>query len=166
LKEITRPEERQNNYDTLKNQSPTFDCVTCLKLTPDRKYLVGYWEKKPLELVKIWDLSGLRSIHEELLDLDDAPDLTEDPRKLMVLSSDGTMLYLRSDNRKGVKIISLQDGAQVGEIKNLHTNPILQILVTKDQKTIITCGRDKKVKAYDWINDKTIATLSSHTAVV
>lgn len=54
----------------------------------------------------------------------------------------------------------------MGEVKNLHTNPILQILVSKDQKKIVTCGRDKKVKAYDWINDKVIASLTSHAGNV
>ena len=132
LKEATKPEERPKDFDEKKNESSTYDCITCMKLTPDGKYLVGYWEKSPLEVVKIWNLTTLKSIHEEILDLDDKPELTEDPNKLMVLSNDGMVLYLRSDNRKGVKIISLQDGALVGEIKNLHTNPILQILVTKD----------------------------------
>ncbi len=98
-------------YNTLKKESKTFDCITCLKITQDQKYLIGYWEKKPLEVVKIWELASLKPVHEEILDLDDSPDLTEDPSKLVVLSQDSLMLYLRSDNRKGVKIISLQDGA-------------------------------------------------------
>lgn len=107
LKDITKAEDKVSNYSELKKESNTFDCITCLKITPDQKYLIGYWEKKPLEVVKIWELAGLKPVHEEILDLDDSPDLQEDPSKLMVLSQDSLMLYLRSDNRKGVKIISL-----------------------------------------------------------
>jgi len=40
------------------------------------------------------------------------------------------------------------------------------MLVTLDQKIIVTSSRDKKVKVYNWINDKVLATLSGHSANV
>jgi len=40
------------------------------------------------------------------------------------------------------------------------------LLITNDQKTIVTSSRDKKIKVYDWINDKVLATLSGHSSNV
>ncbi len=50
----------------------------------------------------------------------------------MVFSNDNLMLYMRNDSKKGVKVISIQDGVEVHDIKTIHTNPILNILLTKD----------------------------------
>jgi WD40 repeat protein len=54
----------------------------------------------------------------------------------------------------------------LGEIKIIHTNPILQILVTKDGKYIVTSGKDKKIKVYDWNNEENIHTLRNHSSYV
>jgi len=78
-----------------------------MKLSSDNKTLIGYEDKQPLEVCKLWNLSTLLLVHEEVLDLEDQKDLTEDPQKLMVFSNDGLLLYMRSDNKKGIKIISL-----------------------------------------------------------
>jgi hypothetical protein len=82
-----------------------------MRLTPDGKFLIGYCDTKDQELVKIWNMTTLKQTHEEILDLEDDPLLAEDPNKLMVLSNDGLLLYLRNDNKRGIKIISLEDGA-------------------------------------------------------
>jgi hypothetical protein len=66
----------------------------------------------------------LELIHEELLDLEDEPALKEDPSKLMFLSSDNLFLYMR-EQKKGIKVLSLEDGTKIGEVKNIHTNPIM-----------------------------------------
>ena len=73
---------------------------------------------------------------------------------------------MREDKKKGIKILSLEDGNKIGEIKSIHTNPILQILVTKDNKYIITCAKDKKVKIYDWVNERLVTTLTGHSGSV
>lgn len=71
----------------------------------------------------------------------------------MFLTNDGKFLFLRNDNKKGVKILSLEDGSRVGEIKNIHKGPIKQIIVSKDNRYVITTANDKKVKVYDWVNE-------------
>lgn len=66
------------------------------------------------------------------------------------MSSDSLYLYLRSPTKKGVNIYSLEDGQTVREIRALHARSILQILVTSDNRYIITCGKDKKISVYDY----------------
>lgn len=78
-----------------------------MKLSNDNKTLIGYENKQPLEVCLIWNLTTLKIIHEEVLDLEDKKELQEDPNKLMVFSDDGLILYMRSNNKKGVKVISL-----------------------------------------------------------
>lgn len=36
----------------------------------------------------------------------------------------------------------------------------------KDNEHIITCGKDKKVKVYNWITEKQVANLVSHSLTV
>jgi WD40 repeat protein len=38
--------------------------------------------------------------------------------------------------------------------------------VTKDGKYIVTSGKDKKIKVYDWNNEENIHTLNNHSAYV
>ena len=68
----------------------------------------------------------------------------------MYISNNGSYVFTRSSDKKGVKLLFLEDGTKVDEAKNIHNNPILQILVTNDNRYIITSGKDKKVKVYDW----------------
>mmetsp|Transcript_47197 Transcript_47197/g.34504 ORF Transcript_47197/g.34504 Transcript_47197/m.34504 type:complete len:92 (+) Transcript_47197:625-900(+) len=75
----------------------------------------------------------------------------EDPEKLIVLSVDSLNLYTRSENSKGVVMFSLFDGAAVIENSQMHTNYIFEMLVTRDKKKLFTCGKDKKIKVWDWI---------------
>lgn len=44
----------------------------------------------------------------------------------------------------------------------MHTNYINQIYVTKDSKRVFTCGRDRRIKAWDWIKLECLATLLLH----
>jgi len=89
----------------------------CLKLSTDFQYLIGYEHRSPLEIVWIWSLTTKKVVHKEILDLDDNIDHMEDPSKLFALSSDNILMFMRSDNKKGVKVISLQDGVKIGETK-------------------------------------------------
>ena len=57
---------------------------------------------------------------------------------------------MRSDNKRGIKVLLLENGTLIDEIKQIHTNPILQIIVMNDNRNIITCAKDKKIKVYDW----------------
>lgn len=73
----------------------------------------------------IWNVETKKFVHKEVLDLEDSEQLKEDPGKLFVIGSDNLYLYLRTNNKKGVKIISLEDGSSVSEIPLMHTNAIL-----------------------------------------
>lgn len=60
-------------------------------------------------------------------------------------------LFARGENNKGVTMYSLYDGSVVVNQTAMHTNYIKHILVTRNSQTVITCGKDKKVKVWDWI---------------
>lgn len=77
------------------------------------------------EKVKIWRLDTLSFIHEEILDLEDNPLLKEDPSKLIILSDNGSYLFLRTENKKGIKTLYLEDGSKVDESMQIHRGPIL-----------------------------------------
>ena len=57
---------------------------------------------------------------------------------------------------------SLYDGSIVSQIAGMHTNYILQFLLTRDSKKLISCSKDKKIKVWDWIKQECIATFSGH----
>jgi WD40 repeat protein len=46
---------------------------------------------------------------------------------------------------------SLFDGSIVTDMPDMHTNYIESFLVTNDSNTVVTTGRDKKIKVWDWI---------------
>jgi hypothetical protein len=130
-----------------------------MKLSPDSKTLAvwveikGPEDKENIEMTKLFDLASLKKVCEEALDLEDNPEHKEDPKKLMFFNYESNYIYLRHDSKKGIKLHSVEDGSKLGEVKLMHTNPILQILVTKDGKYIVTSGKDKKIKVYDWNNE-------------
>ena len=90
--------------------------LTCVKTTPDGKTLVGYRDIQPNEILKIWNLEKRAWVHDEILDLEDQPDLKEDPSKLMFLTQDNSFIFMR-EARKGIKALSLEDGTKVWELK-------------------------------------------------
>jgi WD40 repeat protein len=45
------------------------------------------------------------------------------------------------------------------DVPQIHANPILHFLIKKDGSTMISAGKDKKIKVYNWVNDKPITTL-------
>ena len=57
---------------------------------------------------------------------------------------------------------SLLDGSQVQSKAQMHTNYINQILVSNDSKTVITCGKDRKIKAWDWIKKECLSVMAHH----
>lgn len=46
-----------------------------MKVSSDFQTLIGYHNTSPLEVAKIWNLQSLAMIHEEILDLEDRPEL-------------------------------------------------------------------------------------------
>jgi WD40 repeat protein len=75
------------------------------------------------------------------------------------MSSDCLNVYARSANNKGVTMYSLFDGSIITNNTEMHTNYIFQFLVTKDGKTVISTGKDKRIKVWDWIKQKLRSTL-------
>ena len=49
------------------------------------------------------------------MDLED--NLKEDPYKLIFISHDCSYLFMRSDNKRGVKILFIENGTKVEETK-------------------------------------------------
>jgi hypothetical protein len=49
---------------------------------------------------------------------------------------------LRHEGKKGIKIISTEDGTKIKNIKGIHKARILNILISKDDRYIITAGKD------------------------
>ena len=90
----------------------------------------------------------------------------DNPAKLMFISYDSQFIFMRDDKKNGVKILSLEDGSKIGEIKNLHKGDLNCVIVSKDNRHIITSGNDKKIKVYDWVNELLIHTLSGHNKQV
>ena len=52
----------------------------------------------------------------------------------------------------GIDIFSLVDFEIEGYIKKMHLNIILDFLLLEDQNTLITTGKDRKVKIWDLQN--------------
>ena len=47
------------------------------------------------------------------------------------ISHDSKFLFMRNEKKNGVKILSLEDGSRVGEIKNLHKGTLNCIIASK-----------------------------------
>jgi WD40 repeat protein len=106
-------------------------------------------------------------VHQHELDIEDNPAYKEDANKLMVHhTEDASLLFIRGCYRKGVRILSFDDGVQIDEIPKMHTKSILQILImydkTSKQQHLITCSKDKKIKVWDWMSKSLEYTLSGH----
>jgi len=52
---------------------------------------------------------------------------------------------MRSDDRKGIKIVSLEDCQIVNSIKKIHARPLLQLFLADRTKYLISVGADKKL---------------------
>ena len=119
-------------------------------------------------MMLLWNIVTKKMVHKHALDIEDRKQDKEDVSKLMIHhTEDASMMFIRSCLKKGVKVLSFDDGVKIDEIPKMHNNSILQILIryekAKKQQTLITCAKDKKIKVWDWINKKLLATLVSHT---
>ena len=81
----------------------------------------------------IHNLKTNKEIKQVTLDLDDSEDSRERARDLFIISQDAQTLILRSDDSKGVKIISLEDGNIKSEVEKLHQKPISKMILMNDQ---------------------------------
>ena len=58
----------------------------------------------------------------------------------------GDQIYVRDENKTGVKVYSVEDGNPIIHFEDIHTKPIYTIRVLADSDTMLTGGRDKCVK--------------------
>lgn len=146
--------------------------INCLKLSVEKNYLYGLLDKSPddknsEEKICVWNLITKKMVHKHDLDIEDNPEDKEDVNKLMIHhTEDASMMFIRGCYKKGVQILSFDDGVKIDEMEKMHNNSILQIILKYDknlrEQTLITCSKDKKVKVWDWMNKHCIATLSQH----
>ena len=136
--------------------------MSMLKLSKDKAFLVGYVDIDEKEGFFVYNLAENKRIWQGVLDLS-PNNIREDPNKLLHISDDCLNLYARSANNKGVTMYSLFDGSVVAFNNEMHTNYIFSFVVTKDGKTVITTGKDKKIKVWDWVKKKLITTLLGHS---
>jgi len=71
-------------------------------------------------------------------------------------------MITRSDNKRGVKVVSLEDGSVVLESAQLHKKPILKLGLMTDQNTVVTVSKDRNVVAYDYITQTIIGQREDH----
>ena len=66
----------------------------------------------------------------------------------------------------GVEEIVLEEGRKKDEMENMHSKPILEILLLKDEKTLVTTGRDTKICVWNLNRKMNIKTMTDHKASV
>lgn len=76
---------------------------------------------------------------------DDRVKFKEVASKLFEFTDDSRFLIARSDDRKGVKIVSLEDCQVVQVIEKIHSRPILELFLAYGNNHLISVGVDKKL---------------------
>jgi WD40 repeat protein len=125
-------------------------CYSMLKLSKDNAFLIAYVDIDGVETFTVFNCIKKEKAWSSKLDLAGGIN-REDPNKLLVISHDCLSIFSRGENNKGVTMYSLFDGAIITNLASMHTNYVLQILVSRDSKTVVTCGNDKKIKVWDWV---------------
>lgn len=155
---------RNESIKVLDKGSPD-DYMSVLKLSRLKSFLIGYVDIDEREAFTVYDTVNQKRIWSGVLDLSPGS-IREDPDKLLIMSADCLNVYARSANNKGVTMYSLFDGSIITNNTEMHTNYIFQFLVTKDGKTVISTGKDKRIKVWDWIKQKLRSTLSMHDDII
>jgi hypothetical protein len=68
-------------------------------------------------------------------------------------------LILRSEDFKGINIFTLEDGALISKIEKMHSKAIISLCLLDDMKTLISAGKDKKIKVWNIVNYYNTKTL-------
>ena len=76
---------------------------------------------------------------------DDQIKFKEDASKLFEFTDDSRFVVMRSDDRKGAKIVSLEDCQIANSIKKIHSRPLLQLFLAHRNNYLISVGVDKKL---------------------
>ena len=100
--------------------------IICLKLSVDKNFLYGLLDKSPDETMLVWNVITKKMVHKHDLDIEDKQEYKEDVNKLMIHhTEDASLMFIRSCFRKGVKVLSFDDGVKIDEIPKMHNNSIL-----------------------------------------
>jgi len=91
-------------------------------MSPDNTYLIAYINYNNNEAFYVFDCIKNEIIWDGILDL--SARNREDPKKLLIFSSDGMSVIARGKNKKSVIIYSTVDGSVLVETNQLHTNYI------------------------------------------
>jgi hypothetical protein len=131
------------------------NAVSCLKISVAKNYVYGLCNKIPddkkfkHEVVMVWNLTTKRLVHKHDLDIDqghssnkneseendDTDGVLEDVSKLMIHhTEDASMMFIRGCFRKGVEILSFDDGVKIDEMPKMHNNSITQIILKYDKE--------------------------------
>ncbi len=68
-------------------------------------------------------------------------------------------MILRSEDFKGINIFTLEDGALISKIEKMHSKAIISLCLLDDMKTLISAGKDKKIKVWNIVNYYNTKTL-------
>ena len=95
----------------------------------------------------MFDIDQNKEINRQILNLNDKHELKEDPSKLYILAKNfrTQILIVRSQDYRGVDVFSLEDGALINKIENIHTKAILSLCLLDDMETLISAGKDKTI---------------------
>ena len=131
------------------------NAVSCLKISVSKNYVYGLCNRIPgdkkfeNEVVMVWNLTTKKLVHKHDLNIDqgqsrnndeneendDFGGVLEDVSKLMIHhTEDASMMFIRGCNRKGVEILSFDDGVKIDEIPKMHNNSITQIILKYDKE--------------------------------
>ena len=61
-------------------------------------------------------------------------------------------MIVRSEDYRGINIYTLEDGALISKIEKMHSKAILSLCLLDDMKTLISAGKDKKIKVWNIAN--------------
>ena len=85
--------------------------INDLKISVSKHFLYGMYDRSPNELMMVWNVMTGKLVHEHDLDIEDKPEDKEDTYKLMIdHTDDASLMFIRSCFRKGVSILSFDDG--------------------------------------------------------
>lgn len=94
--------------------------INDLKISESKHLLYGMLDKSPNEMMMVWNVrTGMlvhehKLVHKHDLDIEDNAEDKDDTYKLMIdHTDDASLMFIRSCFRKGVSILSFDDGVLI-----------------------------------------------------